>query len=62
MIKLYYTLAIIFGMGIIASCGNANDESAAEATPTEEVAATDEAQAADASESDSTTVEAAEEK
>jgi hypothetical protein len=58
MKNLYYTLAIVFGMGMIASCGDATDEA------TVEVAQTEEAQAAagDSNDSDSTAVEVAEEK
>lgn len=58
MRKLYYTLAIVFGMGMIASCGDATDEATAEVAQTEEA----QAEAGDSNDSDSTAVEVAEEK
>jgi hypothetical protein len=58
MKNLYYTLAIVFGMGMIASCGDATDEATAEVAQTEEA----QAEAGDSNDSDSTTVEVAEEK
>ena len=58
MRKLYYTLAIVFGMGMIASCGDATDEATAEVAQTEEA----QAAAGDSNDSDSTAVEVTEEK
>ena len=58
MKNLYYTLAIVFGMGMIASCGDATEEATAEVAQTEEA----QADAGDSNDSDSTAVEAAEEK
>lgn len=58
MRKLYYTLAIVFGMGMIASCGDATEEATVEVAQTEEA----QADAGDSNDSDSTAVEAAEEK
>jgi len=58
MKNLYYTLAIVFGMGMIASCGDATDEATAEVAQTEEA----QADAGDSNDSDSTAVEVAEEK
>lgn len=58
MKNLYYTLAIVFGMGMIASCGDATDEATAEVAQTEEA----QAEAGDSNDSDSTAVEVAEEK
>ena len=39
MRKLYYTLAIVFGMGMIASCGDATEEATVEVAQTEETQA-----------------------
>lgn len=58
MRKLYYTLAIVFGMGMIASCGDATEEATVEVAQTEEA----QADAGDSNDSDSTAVEVAEEK
>ena len=59
MKNLYYTLAIVFGMGMIASCGDATDEATAEVAPTEETQAAD---AEESNDSESEAVVEAEEK